>query len=208
MLATLIEYQDFLKPMIRYSTLRDLMPLNESKSTEYPDPLIIFARLSDFTVKPEARNRRHCSIQRHSAAKNLDLEKNLELREFKRFVQANQDYEQNLDIIKLFADAYDDILIAFRSCSTGDADVRELQLISDEIGYDEKKARLVTSKAKFIEQKFAFPIIWNAAIPNKLLSKDSFIPHIDFYHRGRYYGQVVKSPGDYVRWTDLQKSLR
>ena len=208
MLATLIEYQNFLKPTIRYSTLRDLMPLSESKFAEYPDPLIIFARLSDFTMKPMARNRRHSSVQRRSAAENLDLEKSLELKEFKRFVQLNQDYEQNLDILRPLASAYDDILIAFHSCPTSDIDLRELQLISDDIGYDEKKARLVTSKAKFIEQRLAFPIIWNATVPDRPLSKDSFIPHVDFYHRGRYYGQVVKSLGDYVHWVDLRKSLQ
>ena len=185
MTSGFIERVSDVHPVMKYESIRDLAQVEDVSFLEYPEPTVIFAPISEFSTMPKNLKRLPRLITRPTLTLDFQLDHmaNRKLSQFEFYEDPDLAHPIDFDVIGLMASQRDAILIAFYSCPTGDSSMRELKLITAEVG-----------DLGFL------PIIWNAKIPDKGLTKDSFIPHVDCYHRGTYLAQFVKSLGDYYNW--------
>ena len=160
-----------------YHALRSLASPADTVDLEYPEPLIIFLRITDFTPPPQAD---------FPATRTLELVHGRYIHALHQFLVYQPTFmDRRTDIQHILAPQakkYDEILIALRSMPTKDMSIRHLELICDESGGD------------------SFPVIFNAKDTDGYIKEDSPVQHIDITYGGKFFRQIIKSIGHTIRW--------
>ncbi len=181
MFAIFVERPGAILPEMLHSDILTLA----GENYEYPEPMIIFAPLSHYSTPEQPRNVKRLprGLTRPSfvSAFEMRLDHHDALAKFAPYEDLDLAQLTNLGVVAELAKPYDEILLAFRSCPTGDMAVREM--------------RVVTKKYDALGQ---LPVLFNAKVPEKKIKPDAFIPRIQLYRAGARSGLAVKSRGGYI----------